>query len=676
MFAQAFYAVWEEGQSGEKARINAASAGLDQQTLFFLARQGAYLTPVPLPGSPADVAPGPSPVNLAYYRLPNGLTVLSRSKCSPGQHRRGRGDCFTHFILHRQPTAFLEALFPLYAWEAPFWQESPLPTRQELPLLPHLKGNEASALPAMMRVLADPSREPHLPNFFSAVLRALHNGRQLVVVDHPEAVAMLIGAIALALPRQLSARLTFNTCIRDPRQADTLICGTTPDSEPLFATGAYQDQYYIFDFHRQRFSPAPQHGFFGDTLAHWYHEQLLERILGFRNFVDRTAPSSRAGDLDDLLNLYRMLSSESGDTATLISGIHFVFEKKLYLRAGVWQQLDALARQRGDRSLLLRWSGQEIAGRGAAKGQTAREILDQLKQLDGAGFSSGDYDEFFARGWPGGYLPAADALLLVRHHAATVFRSRVFLQMTLEGLRHEPAIVTPDSNIRALLAVLQRLEAVQRSAGGKSHPAAAAIAAVSPDLRRCSALARWGHDFPRAGTPDAELRGIEFALRELPPSNTMAIAAVLRLALQHFLSGRVWHGHYRAYLPALKQHVEPGLFWACLRELLHNAGRSRRISAAAWGRVFQFVYRERKQAPARSSGAPLPAEAPAGLREEIYQEELLRIYQAFDRAARNEIERSMTRDTRWLLPWREWKKRGSFLRQVADRWLRLRGQMA
>ncbi|MCB0298202.1 MAG: hypothetical protein KDG51_23780, partial [Calditrichaeota bacterium] len=106
-----------------------------------------------------------------------------------------------------------------------------------------------------------------------------------------------------------------------------------------------------------------------------------------------------------------------------------------------------------------------------------------------------------------------------------------------------------------------------------------------PDLRRCSALARWGHDFPRAGTPDAELRGIEFALRELPPSNTMAIAAVLRLALQHFLSGRVWHGHYRAYLPALKQHVEPGLFWACLRELLHNAGRSRRISAAAWGRV-------------------------------------------------------------------------------------------
>ncbi|MCB0312398.1 MAG: hypothetical protein KDH84_03895, partial [Calditrichaeota bacterium] len=91
--------------------------------------------------------------------------------------------------------------------------------------------------------------------------------------------------------------------------------------------------------------------------------------------------------------------------------------------------------QRGDRSLLLRWSGQEIAGRGAAKGQTAREILDQLKQLDGAGFSSGDYDEFFARGWPGGYLPAADALLLVRHHAATVFRSRVFLQMTLEGLR-------------------------------------------------------------------------------------------------------------------------------------------------------------------------------------------------------------------------------------------------
>lgn len=676
MFEQAFYAVWEEGQPGKKVRMNAASAGLDRQTLFFLARQSAYLTSAPLPGSPADIAPGPYPANLAFYRLPNGLTVLARSVCSPGSQYRSRGNFHTHFILHRQPEAFLEALFPLHAWEAPFWQDSPPPAAGELPLLAQLKGNEASALPGMMRVLTDPLREPHLPDFFSAVLRAVHNGRQLVVVDHPEAVAMLIGAIALALPRQLIARLSFNTCIRDPRHAGTLICGTTPDSEPLFATGAYQDQYYIFDFHRQRFSPAPSRDYFGETLAHWYRERWLERILGFRNFVDHTAPDCRVGDLDDLLNLYRMLSNESGDTASLVSGIHFVFEKKLYRRAGVWQQLDALAQQRGDRSLLLRWSGQELAGRGAAKGETARDILDQLKQLEGAGFSSGDYDEFFSRGWPGGYLPATDALLLVRYHAATVFRSPVFLQMTLEGLRHEPAIVAPDGTIRALLSVLQRLEAAHRTAGGHSHPVAAAIEAVSQDLRRCSALARWGHDFPRAGTPDAELRGIEFALRELPSSNTAAIAAVLHLALKHFLKGRVWHGHYRAYLPALKQHVDPGLFWACLRELLHSAGSSRRISAAAWGRVFQFVYRERKQSAAVSTGTALTAGAFAVLQEEIFQEELLRIYQQFDRAARDEIERSMTRDTRWLLPWREWKKRGSFLRQVADRWLRLRGQMA
>lgn len=35
MFEQAIYAVWEEGQPGGKARINASSAGLDRQTLFF-----------------------------------------------------------------------------------------------------------------------------------------------------------------------------------------------------------------------------------------------------------------------------------------------------------------------------------------------------------------------------------------------------------------------------------------------------------------------------------------------------------------------------------------------------------------------------------------------------------------------------------------------------------------
>ncbi|RJP75549.1 MAG: hypothetical protein C4524_11705 [Candidatus Zixiibacteriota bacterium] len=327
---QAYYTSCEAGLRGTKGfQMNAASSGLSPTDLTYLERYGVYLPPLScptMPATPEELALFPR--NLAYYKLPDGTAVLSRSQYLGQDYSRRFGNFFTHYVVSRQAAGLIGKVNPVFAWEAPFWVSREAPQSQ-LPLLESLSSGSALNPETMRTFLAAGDRRSHLPNFLAAVHAALSSRKRLILVEQDEAIARWIALAALALPNSLLAELSFSTYTKNPYNMDVLICGTTADSDFAFSPAEIQHQYQVFDFVRNRFSPPPPQTRFSVAAAEWYAAGDFQEAADFKEFADNLQGNYQAGDLDALVVLYAFIRNQPVGDQEVLDSVNFLIAKGL-----------------------------------------------------------------------------------------------------------------------------------------------------------------------------------------------------------------------------------------------------------------------------------------------------------------------------------------------------------
>jgi len=338
---QAYYTSCETGLRGSKGfQFNAVSSGLDQATLAYLERYGGYAPPLSCPTRPTVEELADFPRTLTYFMLPGDYAVLARS-VYVGKDYSGRyGNFFTHFLVSRFVTDLVSQLLPIDAWQAHFWKSSPV-TDKTLGTLSLSDIKAGTRKIEVANFLNDGERQEHFGSLVSCVQSAPQTKRRIIIVDTDEAVAMWIAAITYVLPTHLAKQVTFTTYAKNPYNIDTLICGTTSDSDFRFTPTEMQHQFYVFDFVSNRFSKPPQQTKFSTAVSRWYQEGRSSECKHFREFAETLPSVYDMGDLDRLVDLYYLVSGQIESEEDIHHTISFINEKKIHSLPAVLNTLTA-----------------------------------------------------------------------------------------------------------------------------------------------------------------------------------------------------------------------------------------------------------------------------------------------------------------------------------------------
>lgn len=309
-FLQAYYTSCETGLRGGKGfQINAATPGLDPSLLQQIERLGLYVPPVDAPSRPTAEEIEQFPLSLLYQRVSDNCAVLAQAKYLGTDYSGRFGNYFTHSLVSLNPAVDIKGkgFLPIELWQSETWEtrESASPS---LDPLDEPRAGSAINVQAVEEFLRDKNRLEHLPAFLTTVESALRMGRRIVVVADSEAIALWIAAASYALPSHLALQLTFNTYAKNPYQSESLIVGTTADSDFKFAPHEIEHQYFVFDFQRGRFTPIPEISGFAAQVAAAYRDGRSEDVAGFSRFVEHLAPNLQLDELDIAFDCHSRIS--------------------------------------------------------------------------------------------------------------------------------------------------------------------------------------------------------------------------------------------------------------------------------------------------------------------------------------------------------------------------------
>lgn len=332
-FEQAYYTSCEVGLRGSKGfQMNAASQGLSPVVLTYLERMGVYIPPLSCPTMPTEEQLRDFPKALSYYRLPDGAVALSRSKYIGKDYSGRYGNYFTHFIVSQDARALIGQVSPVLTWEADFWDETNPSGSTQLTPLRRLENTRGLTDKHLHQLISPTSRALQVTAFLTGVQGALHTGKRVIMADeNDEAIARWIALAAAGLPTCLLEEFTFTTYTKNPYNLDVLICGTTTDSDFAFSATELQHQYLVFDFVKQRFSPALPPTAFAETIGQWCREGQFEWVAAFKAFADSLPTTFRANELDALTFVFLMHARKEplSSFQDTLNGVQLIIDKSI-----------------------------------------------------------------------------------------------------------------------------------------------------------------------------------------------------------------------------------------------------------------------------------------------------------------------------------------------------------
>jgi hypothetical protein len=305
-FLQTYYTSCEVGLRGGKGfQFNAVTAGIDPATLQQVERLGLYLPPASAPTRPKPEEIEEFPLALLYQKLANGCVVIAQARYKGLDYSDRYGNYFTHALISTDPQADIgpNGFLPIELWRSEDWKTEPI-SATELQPLDKIETSGQITLEDVGNFLAGDGRIERLPQFLTAVARALSGERRVVIVDDNENIALWIASACYALPAHLARQVTFNTYVKNPYQTDFLLVGTTSDSDFRFTSQELEYQFFVFDFLNDRFSRLTEVSGFAATVAAFYERGFLEKLAGFTGFVERVAPDLDPAKLDVAMNCY------------------------------------------------------------------------------------------------------------------------------------------------------------------------------------------------------------------------------------------------------------------------------------------------------------------------------------------------------------------------------------
>lgn len=696
-FEQAYYtSIAGEMSGGPGSQFTAASPGLDQAILQQLAPYAAYALP---PGSPPRPLPAEIarlPVTLAFHRLSGGAAVMLRSKYT-GHHAGGRsGNFFTHFLVSPDPAEFTSRMMHLLAWEADFWREADPGSQGRLQSLADPGAISPARAEARIAKACDLLNGFDTPGQFETLINCFQSGlspeRRLIIAAPSEAVAVMVGCLALVLPNNLLEQLTFTTYSHDPDRSDALICGIAAGSEFALASAAQPLRHYLFDFFRKRFPRLPHSTLFARMIARWYREKDIGRLLKFKGFVDRINLAVDAGQLDHLLALYLMYRSLELPATARMPAVSFLIEQRLHRVPQLLEvALDVLAEQADDsaeaaRMLQALYQAVRDAGdvdparverirqlsedrrspnrpeppvhqalnSGALKvsrsANKAGDALAFLESLEGGGegaISTRELDSFFQAAWPEGVILPDDAVLLAAQLPKMVLRSNRFVESTISGLLHAQDLLASESGSATsrILQILKNLDS-----GSSRH---LLEHGTRTRLENCLKLTTWMADFSMFKSVNQQLASVQEAFSMLPPRNYNSRSQVMGKAILRFLTAQEKDEALPHFLDDLRKIHEP-LLWDRLGHTLQQLPRNSIISVDAFKILFKFLTDAHQKNPNN------------GLLETIYWEYLMTAFQNLDPKIRKKIEAELAHNARWS----EWRRQGGGWLSGLSGWLR------
>lgn len=696
-FEQAYYTWAEMGPSGRPGfQFVAASPGIDQAVLKQLEPYAQYTLPPGCPPRLSSSEIAQLPVTLAFHLLPGGEAFMLRSKYT-GLDAGGRsGNFFTHFLLSRDPSEFTARMMHLLAWEADFWQEADPGGRRQLSTL--VDPGAVAPAQAEARIAKACDLLDGLPNLgqFENLVNCFQSGlnpqRRLILAAPDEAVAAMIGCLALVLPNNLLERFTFTTYSHNPASSNALICGTAAGSEFAIAARSQPSRHYLFDFFGKHFPRLPHSTLFARTIARWYREKDISRVLKFKGFVDRINVTADGGQLDHLLALYLMYRSLDLPSAARMPALQFLVERRLFRvpqllemalnflteqadssgeSTKILQALYQAARGAGDvepahleriRLLVenrnpstrpLSSLQQTLKGGALKVSSSANKVeatLALLKSLGGSGegaITSRELDSFFPSVWPERIILPDDALALADQVPKMVLRSNRFIEFTVNGLLHAQDLLASESGgtTSRILQILKDLD------GGPLRQSLDDVTRIK--LENCLKLTTWMADFSMFKSVHQQLESVREAFALLPPRNYNSRSQVMSKAVHRFLTAQEKDEALPQFLHNLRLIHEP-LMWDRLGHALQQLPRHSIIGVDAFKILFKFLNDAHQKNPNN------------GLLETIYWEYLMSAYQNLDPKIRKKIDEELAHNTRW----NEWRRQGGgWLSGLSD-WIR------
>jgi len=255
-------------------QVRAASPGLSNvfsQRYQAIERYLNYSLPEGL--SPVSTQPEDAPVCLQLLDL-DGDRVLMQKRFV-GAAQRGPGIYFAHVLAGLPPDFSLGDAID--TWQSPFWRSSAASLPSSQFSLPLVAAGELMPRQPPFRLQGNEAVRDFLPFVIHAFL-ALAPTQRLYIAAPSSMVALLIFGLAAALPRPLTARVTFATYERDVGHSPATIVGTTwqPESSNLtvkshgrdFPDELYEGQGLAINCFTGRRSKLPQLGLMAD-LAHF-----------------------------------------------------------------------------------------------------------------------------------------------------------------------------------------------------------------------------------------------------------------------------------------------------------------------------------------------------------------------------------------------------------------------
>ena len=694
-FEQAFYTSATAGLSGSRGfQFSAASPGLDQAILSQLLPYAQYTAPPGCSPRPTAGEIAHFPVALAFHRLPGGEAVLLRSKYLGTDDSGRSGNFFTHLLVSKDPSEFTTRMMHLLAWEADFWQEGNPQGHQQL--APLAGAGAIGPAQTEMRIakacdlltsLVDLVQFENLINCFQT---GLNPQRRLIIAAPDEAVAMMVGCLALVLPNNLLERLTFTTYSRNPDRSDALICGTAAGSEFALGAGTEPSRHYLFDFFAKRFPKLPQNTLFARTITRWYREKDIGRLLKFKGFVDRVNIAVEVGQLDHLMALYLMYRSLELPPTARMPALRFFIERRLFR---IPQLLDVIinvlkeqAENSGEAARALQALYQAVRDTGEIdpiQTERLRQLLEQrrpqpapsldpelntealnvsrssnkagdalalLKKLAGSGDGAipvRELDSFFRTAWPEGLIQPDDALALAGPLPKVILRSNRFVESAVNGLLHAQDLLASESGsiTSRMLQILKDLE---------SSPLHQTLEdGTRAKLENCLKLTTWMADFSMYKSVNQQLASVQETFATLPTRNHSSRSQVMGKAILRFLTAQGKDEALPHFLNNLRKIHEP-LMWDRLGHTLQQLPRNSVISVDAFKILFKFLNDAHRENPNN------------GLLETIYWEYLMTAFHNLDPKIRKKIEAELAHNARWT----EWHRQGGGWLSGLTGWIR------
>lgn len=333
-FYQLYYTSCRHPHSGQTGfQVKAQTPDIPTNVLRQLQPLMGYRIPPELSDSPLEGHPSA----LRYRLLDEEHAVLLCSQ-SNGSDELGRpGNYFSHVVVGA-PQDF--PLVPIEYWRSPFWLMRDDSDETILPLSEQFAAKSTFDFGQVWDFIGQGNRRAWLRALLGAVIEGR---RKIVLVDEPDAVALWIYAVTLALPPELRMRLSFATYHHDTLNAPFMLIGASKHTQAQ--SGQFVLDAYTVQISEAAYSPYAE--FVGD----YFEADLYEREV--KPFFEWLAGRGGIAQLDEWMSFY--LATRKGslarDWARVLAGAKGVVEvaaPKSYLEHGELQDVRTAAVYLGD----------------------------------------------------------------------------------------------------------------------------------------------------------------------------------------------------------------------------------------------------------------------------------------------------------------------------------------